>query len=93
MLDVDFIPKVISKMVDFLKPKLPSDLVLKYKVILDLDPLEQKSVIQRELKPYELCLDDFIESLIKKHGMEPKKFNDEDLHKFKRYLSALCEAV
>ena len=93
MLDVVFIPQILNNMVEFLKPHLPESILNDYLSILEMDPMEQKSAIQREIKPYEFALDDFIIDTINRNGMKTSDFKQEDLLKFRRYLSALCDAV
>lgn len=93
VLDIEFIPRIINSMIVFLKPIVPSSIFQQYSSILELDPMEQKCAIQREIKPYEFCLEDFIEEMITKHGLKVEDFRREDILKFKRYLSALCDAV
>lgn len=92
MIDVDFIPKVLENLIKFLKEIVP-EVVSSYEDIHQFTPLEQKSIIQRELKPYQLSLEAFIENLIQTHGLDIKNYKEEDLCKFKRFLQALCEAV
>lgn len=93
MLDIEFIPKILKNMILFLENKVPSTLLDNYCSILEMDPLEQKSIIQRELKPYELSLNELIEKLMSDHGLNKNQFSKDDLIKFKRYLEALCESV
>ena len=93
MLDIDFIPQVINSLVSFLRDKVPEELINRYYHILNLSPLDQKSLIQRELKPYEFTLNEFIHHLMITHGLDPNTFSKEHQSKFKRYLEALIEAV
>lgn len=92
MLDIEFIPKILKKMVEFLTPLVPHDLVKNYHFILEIDPLDQKCAIQRELKPYEFDLDGFIEKLFSDHNLKIMDYKKEDIIKFRRFLQALCEA-
>ena len=93
MLDIDFISQVIDSLVNFLRDKVPEELINRYYHILNLSPLDQKSLIQRELNPYEFSLGEFIHHLMITHGLDPNTFSREHQSRFRRYLEALIEAV
>lgn len=93
MLDIEFIPRILYNMVIFLKPILPESIINEYSSILEMDPIDQKSAVQRIIKPYEFCLHDFIIDCITRNNLDVNDFKEEDILKFKRYLTALCEVV
>lgn len=93
MLDIEMIPKLLIKMVAFLEPLVPKELLENYRFILKMDPIDQKCAIQRELKPYEFDLDGLVEKIFKDHNIKIDSQKKEDITKFKRYLEALCECA
>ena len=92
-LDIEVIPILIKNMVKFLEDVTNVKITEMYKDLINLTPLEQKAYIQRELKPYELDIDELIEKLIILHNLDKNKFKVEHLQKFRRFLNALIEAV
>jgi len=92
MKNTELCEKLIKKLVEFIKSKIPT-LAPEFEKLENLKGNEQLLIIKQYLQPFRENLDGFISSNLKSYRKRVEDFDKSDINKVKEYLTALIELL